>query len=66
MKKTYKKNISVAIRAKKPTLRQSVAAISFREFYSAHCLTDCLEILEEQGFHQDIAIFLLGFLGGEA
>jgi hypothetical protein len=59
------KKFSTAIISKNRTLQQSEAAIIFREFYSAHCLTDCLEMLEQQGFHQDVAVFLLGFLGGE-
>jgi hypothetical protein len=61
------KNFSIAIIAKNRTLQQSEAEIIFREFYSDHRLTDCLEFLEEQGFHGDAAIFLLSLviLGGE-
>jgi hypothetical protein len=59
------KKFSIAIIPKNRTLQQSEAEIIFREFYSNHRLTDCLEILEQQGFHQDVAVFLLGFLGGQ-
>jgi hypothetical protein len=61
--------ISTAIIPKNRTLQQSEAEIIFREFYSNHHLTDCLEILEEQGFCGEAAIFLLSLLiwvGGEA
>jgi hypothetical protein len=56
---------STAIIARRNTLPQSEAVIIFREFYSNHRLTDCLEMLEQQGFHHDVAVFLLGFLGRE-
>ncbi len=57
--------ISTAIIPKNRTLQQSEAEIIFREFYSNHQFTDCIEILEEQGFWEEAAIFLLSFLGGE-
>jgi hypothetical protein len=34
-------------------------------FYRDHCLTDCLEILEGQGFSGSTAILMLAVLGGE-